>query len=287
MSEEHFEKKKELKEIEKKLEKKKREIDKLEIKKADLENRSRKGRKIEKEISFLKNELPKNLEKISPEETLLIEKGGNQDFFFLDLLLLEDDDPVYLGRWPSDADYHARNSSRIMTNRQDDQDLGPYKYIEEEIETIDGHDHGYDLNHCTWKISGEELQAFKGLVCDSEFRDIYRKEGWSGLKELANFLRDKLDEVYPDVRDVFEGDDFNNPMVPYKIYREVERRIINHGLENEDLTVKEAITALKLKDKEFSERFEKRKKIIRDRLDELEEAFGNYFDSNGKENGGG
>lgn len=298
MSREDFEKRQKLEEIGNKLEEKRKEISKLEAKKDKLESESRKeDNKVEQQVSYLKNNLRINVQKISSEKPLLIEEGGNKDFFFLDIYLVEDSSPMFLGRWPCDADGYDDNSSRIMCNRRDDPDLAPFKFLKEELEPNSDHEYdGYDLNHRTWIIEkAEDLRAFENFIHNSHYREIYRKDGWEGLNNLVQVLKNRLNDVYPDVSDLklLEEDGIRYPISPFDMSRRfgskfnypVHKKIIKYGLENDDLTVKEAITALKLDDQKFAEQYERKKNIIQDTLDDLKEAFGHYL--NEKEAGGG
>jgi len=260
-----------------------------------------KKKEVERQVGYLKNNLQDNLKKISPEETLLIKKGGSKDFFFLDIYLIKDNRPIYLGRWPCDADttYH-RDHSRIMSTLGDDEDIGPYKFLqEEEIEIIDEDDQSA-LKHQTWKIDRkEDFKAFRGLICNPRFREIYSKRGWKGLRrEIRDDLRARLGDVYPDVSDfeLFEKrDNFRDPISSFGICKRLGSKIINYPLDqkiikyaldsNDDLTVKEAITALKLDDQKFAEAYEKRKNLIQNKLNDLEGAFGHYLNKKGEEGG--
>lgn len=281
-------KKEELREVKERLVKKEKELRKLEAKKNKLESKlSKETNKVKDQINYLKNYLSINIEKISSKKTLLIEEGGNPDFFFLDIYLVEDTSPMFLGRWPCDADGYDNNSFRIMTSHWDDPDLAPFKFLEEELEPNSEHEHdGSELTHRTWKIDkGEKLIAFENLICNSHFSEIYSKKGFNGLRNLREDLKKRLDDVFPDISDLLREDNFRKAFITRKEFKKPTDMILNYALDNKDLTISEVLVALKLEDEEFAKKLEKRKNLIRNRLTDLENAFGHYL--NEKEVGSG
>lgn len=232
------------------------------------------------QIAFLEDSLQQNLDKISSDENLLIEECGNEEVFFLDVHLKKKSKIMYLGRWPMDRSksiYELKysNTSRFITRYPNDDDLAPFKFLEEEVEPLDEHTHQGHLNHHIWYLDDEyEFEAFKGLVIDSLFRSRYCEEGWHGLEKLFNSLREEYEKILPER--------IMDPDMPTSAYlnrrgSDLKGRILEHALEN-DLTIKESIVSLKMSDQEFSKIYDEMKRPISKKMRELKKAFGPYLD---------
>lgn len=232
------------------------------------------------QIAFLEDSLQHNLDKISSDENLLLEECGNEEVFFLDVHLQKKGKTTYLGRWPMDKsksilELKYSNTSRIITRYPNDEDLAPFKFLEEEVEPLDEHTHQGHLNHHIWCLNDEhEFEAFKGLVLDSLFRSRYCEEGWEGLEKLFNSLREEYEKILPER---ITDSDISTSVYLDRRGSDLKGRILEHALEN-DLTIKESIVSLKMSDQEFSKIYDEMKRPISKKMRELKKAFGPYLD---------
>ncbi len=146
-------------------------------------------------------------------------------------------------------------------------------FVKKELEPRERHEHRAYLNHNIWVVEGRDIDALQFLMEDDEIGEIYLEEGWRGVNDLMEELRERCKEGYP----IFEGRvrasmmDRNKRKKKYRL-----RERISKFADEEDISPKEAVVALKLKDEDFAKAHDKIMRRVEERLRKMEDSLGPY-----------
>jgi len=262
--------KKKLEEMKRELKKKQEEVYKLEKKVKDMEH----SFSYEDKIGLFPGRTREILGGISRDDRLLVEEGGAGEVFYLDLYLIKDGEAIYIGSFP---DYKDRYYGRAMGRRPSPKKEGPLRFVRNEVEPIREHVHKGTLCHRTWLLTGNELMIFKILMTDTDICRLYRMDGWQALEEYHKELGEMYEKRYPTL---------TLPSTPRRArtrryrHEDMRQELMDYADEN-GLTLKEAVTALKLENQRFAERYDEVKRSIRKKMQMIEETFEGYITLDG------
>lgn len=259
---------KKLEELKKKLKNRKKELRTLEDKDGDMHDKVLKASGRALGIHFKKSRgygLCDLLPDVTAGDTIFLEECSSEEFFSVDAYLIHDDLSVHFGRIPPGNDVNSLVHQK---------NYGPLKFIREELESMEGHSHGHSLNHRCWNISGQELLVFKHLVLESELEKVYSMQGWKGIERAVGMLKKMIEN--PHLIDLLEDQIFSFGHRRDHRIRVLRDEIMAYASENE-LTPKEAVVALKIKNSDFARRFEDEKDHWKKKLKLIEDVFMPYI----------
>jgi len=214
------------------------------------------------------------LEDVSEDDKILVEERGADVVFYADLYLVKDGETIYLERRPKRKSVYRRSLASM-----DDTPIhlsGLLLFIEDEFEPSDVHEHFGLLEHRVWEFTGKELFILKEMMKSPELCKSYMIDGWEGIKDNINESREICDKDYPALA-VYSSLSEERDIYDQSVLREM---IMDRAEEN-DITLKEATDELKKEDEIFNRDYEKAKKPIRERVEELERVFEPYFSAKG------
>jgi len=248
------------------MEDKRKELEKLkdELRKKEKEatKTRRKVKNIERKLSGARRRRPRNrIGEMTKDDVLLVEECGDGDQVRMDLYKRKNGHFEYLTSIPTKFDKRGRRKSHLGIPRSADE--GALRFLEEEVEPVEDHYHGDGLDHRIYELTDRDLVAFVRLVEDDELSRVYSEEGWEGVEELYKTLWNELKKSCPE---------FTGRRRRRHLHETLKERILEYAEEN-DLTPREAVTALKLEDQRFAERCEENKQLIRTRINEIEKTF--------------
>lgn len=242
-------------------------------------------RELEKELSKKENELAKIKAKMArkrgkgkkklrrsnsdrifdPESVLIIEETGKPE---------EGTDYYFYSNKDGTLEITACKSDRFAHS-------GGKKFLEEEVEPAEVHDHGFGVKHRVWELTGRENFTLKVLFKHGVLGNTYAKKGWQGLRELLEEIRNKLSD--PVLAGTIQGR--RNPnrtasgslahLLRGHVSPRVTEEVIEHALES-DLGIEEAITSLSMEDEDFARRYKESEKKLQNLIENWEKVLNHY-----------
>lgn len=259
-------------------------IDVLEKKKEKLEEMREEYDRKEKEAGKLRNKI-RNMERklwnygvlsqntrtenviaeLQEEDKIFVEETGLGEDRAVDLYVLKDGKKRYLGRRRKEK----RKSRRLRGKRSSRHAI--QKFVEEEVEPVGSHSHE-GIKHRIWRIEGDDLRVLKEFYRHRNLRQVYEEEGWEGIEYKWDLLEEYKDRHYPFSDREFEPG-YQDPI-------RLREKILEYADKN-DVTVKEAVAALKLEDENFAENYDLQKGKCRKQVKSIKRVFGPYLSSRG------
>ncbi len=261
----------------------------------ELQQKEKRVKDIRSKISELKEDIAVEQKKvlrgdqravfdeISEGGKMVIEECRGVGNFTVDMYAVKSGEIRYLGRRPKARRTRRRGRTRRRTSRRKNGvESGLLKFIKEELDPTDRHEHEGTLEHRVWKIQGGELKALRTLMEKRQLDHLYHQEGWKGIAKLAEDLRERCSRDCPAFEKEFtsrtgrKGSLRRRGRYDGKMLA-LREDILEYMGEN-DVTLREAVTALKLNDAQFAKTYERMMKSMEERLEKIEKAFGPYIE---------
>jgi len=253
-----------------------------EDKSKEVQKLLKKIRRSRKKSGKKKERFEKALQKLCPEDKLLVEIIQTLKICCFNLYLKRNDSVRYLGGGTksTNMEFAKRLKDWKWSRKKDSSSIikAFFKFIiEEEIGTpIESHTHRITSSHVIWEISGADLRAVKGLLKNRGVRRLYQTDGIESVKNLAQKLKDMSGRNYPTFLNVDcsskKGITYHGFVKSSEIY-EIREKILRYADEN-DMTPKESVVALKMKDESFARKYESVMNRLKKMLESIEEVFG-------------
>lgn len=196
---------------------------------------------------------------LKPETDVLIEEfGDGRDYLALNFYKI-------LG------ECDGRKGRLIGTYESEEfPNVGGRKFLEESLDPVEVHDHGFGIEHRVWEISGMEAKALVDLT-SSGLGPAYEESGWRGFRDALKRLKEALESP-------FENKETLIQLLPYKVARSFDRlsKQVEQHAKDKKLGVREAAMFLALKNERFATNYRKVRSKPPRIVKRLEEVFDPY-----------